>query len=144
VRGAQEQPAHAAVPAIAPRAPRTLTAVPNSAAPHNGNGQVHTHERAQSCAQRDVADNAALREPARRDVDQAAIQRWLPVAETIVGDGLTKGRMRRRPEEEHPEVVATILADHAAGTRPSTIGRHHKVHHEMVGKILAAAGDLTG
>ena len=74
------------MPAIAPRAPRTLTAVPNSAAPHNGNGQVHTHERAQSCAQRDVADNAALREPARRDVDQAAIQRWLPVAETIVGD----------------------------------------------------------
>jgi hypothetical protein len=144
MRGAQVQAPHATPPALGPRAPRTLTAVPNSAAPHNGNGQPHTHERAHASAHRDGADNAAHRASARPYVDQAAIQQWLPVAETIVGDGLTKGRMRRWPEEEHPEVVATILADHAAGTRPSTIGRHHQVHHEMVGKILAAAGELTG
>ena len=121
--------------------------MPNSAAPHNGNDQVRTHVRAQPSADSDNADNAdnALRRAAaRRRVDQAAIEQWLPVAETIVGDGLTKGRMRRWPEKEHPAVVATILADHAAGTRPSTIGRHHQVHHEIVGKILAAADELTG
>jgi hypothetical protein len=144
MRGEQVQAPHATPPALGPRAPRTLTAVPNSAAPHNGNSQPHTHERAHASAHREGADNAGHRASARPDVDQAAIQQWLPVAETIVGDGLTKGRMRRWPEEEHPEVVATILADHAAGTRPSTIGRHHQVHHEMVGKILAAAGELTG
>jgi hypothetical protein len=138
LRGAQEHAAHATLPAPAPCAPRTLTAVPNSAAPHNGNGRAHMHVRAQSSAHGDLAGRHAT---TRREVDQAAIQQWLPVAETIVGDGLTKGRMRRWPEEEHPEVVATILADHAAGTRPSTIGRHHQVHHEMVGKILAAAGE---
>lgn len=150
VRGAQLQAAHATLPAPAPapapapRAARTLTAVPNSAAPHNGNDQVRTHVRAQSSAHSDDADNALRRTATRRRVDQAAIEQWLPVAETIVGDGLTKGRMRRWPEEEHPAVVATILADHAAGTRPSTIGRHHQVHHEIVGKILAAADELTG
>ena len=85
--------------------------------------------------------------PDRRDVDSAAIQEWLPVAQTLVGDGVTRGRMRRWPQEEHPKVVATILADHAAGTRPSTIGRRRDVHHETVGKILEAAeaaGALTG
>ncbi|QEN17522.1 hypothetical protein ACRDU6_00870 (plasmid) [Mycolicibacterium sp. ELW1] len=144
LRGAQRQAVHATQPAPAPRAPRTLTAVPNSAAPHNGIDQVRTHARTQSSAHSDDAENAMRRAATRRIVDQAAIQQWLPVAETIVGDGLTKGRMRRWPEEEHPAVVATILADHAAGTRPSTIGRHHQVHHEIVGKILAAADELTG
>jgi hypothetical protein len=143
-RGAQEQAAHATLPALEPRAPRTLTAVPDSVAPRNGNSQMHAHERAQSSAPTDVADKTGRGAPAGRDVDQPAIQQWLPVAETIVGNGVTKGRMRRWPEEEHPEVVATILADHAAGTRPSTIGRHHQVHHETVGKIIEAAGELTG
>lgn len=136
--------AHATLPTPAPHAARPLTAVPNSTTPHNGNGQEHTHMRSQSSVHSEDADNAERRAGAGRRVDQATIQQWLPIAETIVGDGLTKGRMRRWPEKEHPAVVATILADHASGTRPSTIGRHHQVHHEMVAKILAAAGELTG
>lgn len=78
------------------------------------------------------------------DVDSAAVQQWLPVAETIVGDGVTRGRMKRWPPEDHPEVVAMILAHHAAGTPPSTVGRRHKVHHTTVGRILEAAAELTG
>ena len=89
-------------------------------------------------------DDAARRATPSRDIDPAAIQHWLPVATTIVGDGVTRGRMRRWPEEQHPEVVATVLADHAAGTPPSTIGRRRDVHHQTVGKILEAAGALTG
>ncbi|MCW2664112.1 MAG: cyclase [Mycobacterium sp.] len=43
-----------------------------------------------------------------------------------------------------PAVVAAVLADHAAGTAPSTIGRRHKVHHSTVGRFLAGAEDLVG
>ncbi|WP_233151365.1 hypothetical protein [Mycobacterium lehmannii] len=132
--GAPPQAAHARASTInGADAPRTLTAVPNSANPHNGNAPAQA-ERAQQTAR-------------RPDVDPAAIQQWLPVAHTLIGDGVTRGRMRRWPQEEHPTVVATILADHAAGTPPSTIGRRRDVHHEMVGKILLAAeaaGALTG
>jgi hypothetical protein len=37
-----------------------------------------------------------------------------------------------------------VLADHAAGTAPSTISRRHKVHHSTVGRILAGVGHLGG
>jgi hypothetical protein len=68
-------------------------------------------------------------------LDTAAIQRWEPVAESLVRDGVTS---------KHPRLVATILAQREAGVPPSTIGRTHKVHHTTVGRILtAAAAALT-
>jgi hypothetical protein len=67
-------------------------------------------------------------------VNTAAIQRWQPIAESLVRDGVTS---------KHPGLVATILAQREAGVPPSTIGRHHKVHHTTVGRILTAADALT-
>jgi hypothetical protein len=67
-------------------------------------------------------------------LDTAAIQRWEPVAESLVRDGVTS---------KHPRLVATILAQREAGVPPSTIGRTHKVHHTTVGRILTAAAALT-
>lgn len=67
-------------------------------------------------------------------LDTAAIQRWEPVAESLVRDGVTS---------KHPRLVATILAQREAGVPPSTIGRTHKVHHSTVGRILTAAAALT-
>jgi hypothetical protein len=64
----------------------------------------------------------------------ADIERWQPVAESIVREGVTS---------KHPQLVATILAQREAGVPPSTIGRHHNVHHTTVGRILNAAQTLT-
>lgn len=67
-------------------------------------------------------------------LNTAAIQRWEPVAESLVRDGVTS---------KNPRLVATILAQREAGVPPSTIGRTHKVHHTTVGRILTAAAALT-
>ena len=67
-------------------------------------------------------------------VDTTAVQRWQPIAESLVREGVTS---------KHPELVATILAEREAGTPPSTIGRTYKVHHTTVGRILTAAQELT-
>jgi hypothetical protein len=77
-----------------------------------------------------TADDSALGD----SLDTAAIQRWEPVAESLVRDGVTS---------KHPRLVATILAQREAGVPPSTIGRTHKVHHSTVGRILTAAAALT-
>jgi hypothetical protein len=67
-------------------------------------------------------------------VDTVDTERWRPVAESIVREGVTS---------KHPQLVAAILAQREAGVPPSTIGRHHKVHHTTVGRILSAAETLT-
>ena len=67
-------------------------------------------------------------------LDTAAVQRWQPIAESLVREGVTS---------KHPGLVATILAEREAGTPPSTIGRTYKVHHTTVGRILTAAQELT-
>ena len=67
-------------------------------------------------------------------VDTADIQRWQPVAESLVREGVTS---------KDPRLVATILAQRDAGIPPSTIGRHHKVHHTTVRRMLSAAQTLT-
>lgn len=77
-----------------------------------------------------AADEGALSD----SLDTAAIQRWEPVAESLVRDGVTS---------KHPRLVATILAQREAGVPPSTIGRTHEVHHTTVGRILTAATALT-
>jgi hypothetical protein len=67
-------------------------------------------------------------------LDTADIERWQSVAESIVRGGVTS---------KHPRLVATILARREAGVPPSTIGRHHNVHHTTVGRIVSAAETLT-
>jgi len=87
-----------------------------------------------------VPDSPAPINGARRGLpgdvlDSAAIRRWQPLAESLVRDGVTSKR---------PDLVATILAERAAGTPPSTIGRQYNVHHTTVGRILDAAKELSG
>jgi hypothetical protein len=94
----------------------------------------------ETVSERDGATTAALvaaGEPVRRSrscEDRAAIQRWQPVAESLVREGVTS---------KSPQLVATILAQREAGVPPSTIGRTYKVHHTTVGRILSAAEALT-
>jgi hypothetical protein len=64
----------------------------------------------------------------------AVAARWAPIAETLVRQGITS---------KDSGLVATILAQREAGVPPSTIGRAHNVHHTTVGRILAAADELT-
>jgi hypothetical protein len=78
---------------------------------------------------------AALPHSAAAPVDVAACTRWTPLADKLIRSGVTS---------KDPAIVAAVLADHAAGTPPSTIGRRHKVHHSTVGRILAGAESLTG
>jgi hypothetical protein len=67
-------------------------------------------------------------------VGPADVERWRPVAESLVREGVTS---------KHPRLVAEILAHREAGVPPSAIGRHHQVHHTTVGRILSAAQTLT-
>jgi uncharacterized protein DUF2637 len=69
-----------------------------------------------------------------RSVDPAAVAHWKTTADQLVRDGVTS---------KDPDVVAAILAEHAAGTPPSTIGRRQNVHHTTVGRILNAVGALS-
>jgi len=61
--------------------------------------------------------------------------RWKAVAEELIRDGVTS---------KDPQLVAAVLAEHAAGTARSTIGRRLAIHHQTVGRILVAAAELTG
>jgi hypothetical protein len=67
-------------------------------------------------------------------VDTAGVERWQPVAESLVREGVTS---------KDPHLVAAILAQREAGVLPSVIGRHHRVHHTTVRRILSAAQTLT-
>jgi hypothetical protein len=67
-------------------------------------------------------------------VDTAGIERWQPVAESLVREGVTS---------KDPHLVAAILAQREAGVLPSVIGRRHRVHHTTVRRILSAAQTLT-
>jgi hypothetical protein len=67
-------------------------------------------------------------------IGPADVERWRPVAESLVREGVTS---------KHPRLVAAILAQREAGVPPSAIGRHHQVHHTTVGRILSAAQTLT-
>lgn len=69
----------------------------------------------------------------RRAECDVNVDRWQPVAELLVRDGITT---------KDPDLIAKILADNAAGTPPSTIGRRHEVHHTTVNRILSAAEQL--
>ena len=79
-----------------------------------------------------VPDEAA--DGAGCSVDAAAVAQWRPTADQLVRDGITS---------KDPHVVAAILAEHAAGTPPSTIGRRQNVHHTTVARILSGAHSVT-
>jgi hypothetical protein len=79
---------------------------------------------------------AAVLDPAPQTGHAAAAHKqWRPAADRLVRDGVTS---------KDPAIVAAVLADHAAGTPPTTISRRHRVHHSTVGRILAGAAGLTG
>ena len=78
---------------------------------------------------------SAVPDVAVEPVDPAALLAWKPTADELVRSGVTS---------KDPEVVAAVLAEHAAGTPRSTIGRRLAIHHQTVGRILAGAQGLTG
>lgn len=85
----------------------------------------------------DVPPRVASPNPVATELDtncDAAVERWQPVARSLVRDGITT---------KNPDLIAKILADSEAGTPPSTIGRRHEVHHTTVNRILSAAEHLT-
>lgn len=63
-------------------------------------------------------------------VEAGDINRWRPAADELVRDGVTS---------KDAAVVAAVLAENAAGTAPSTIGRRHNLHHSTVGRIVEGA-----
>jgi hypothetical protein len=65
-----------------------------------------------------------------RSVAVAAAAHWKTAAAQLVREGVTS---------KDPDLVAVILAEHAAGTPPCTIGRRQNVHHSTVNRILNAA-----
>ena len=65
---------------------------------------------------------------------ESTVESWRPMAESLVREGITT---------KEPDLIAKILADNAAGTPPSTIGRRHEVHHTTVNRILSAAEQLA-
>jgi Protein of unknown function (DUF2637) len=92
---------------------------------------------------RTCAEAEPKREPAHAaspgltttDDQTPAQQRWRVAADELIRCGVTS---------KDPAIVATVLAEHAAGTPPSTISRRHKVHHSTVGRILAGVAHLSG
>jgi Protein of unknown function (DUF2637) len=68
-------------------------------------------------------------------IDTSDFMHWKRIADELV---------RNRTTSKDPETVATILAEHAAGTPRSTIGRRLGVHHSTVGRILARGATQTG
>lgn len=77
----------------------------------------------------------AVPDAATHPENAGAHTQWRPAADELVRNGVTS---------KHPAIVAAVLADHAAGTPPSTISRRRNVHHSTVGRILAGAEGLTG
>jgi hypothetical protein len=78
---------------------------------------------------------AAVPDGAADSVDPAMLMAWKSTADELVRSGVTS---------KDPEVVAAVLAEHAAGTSRGTIGRRLAIHHQTVGRILAGAEGLIG
>ena len=78
---------------------------------------------------------AAVPDGAVDSVDPAMLIAWQSTADELVRSGVTS---------KDPQVVAAVLAEHAAGTSRGTIGRRLAIHHQTVGRILAGAEGLTG
>ena len=95
---------------------------------HRGGCPARVNSAADAAGDARRTSAAADTRPTSAARESAA--QWKPTAEGLVRSGVTS---------KDPDVVAAILAAHAAGTPPSTIGRHQNVHHSTVNRILSAA-----
>ena len=96
--------------------------------------QRSAEERSLSSVPDTRMQRPAPSEDDRHDGDAVRADRWQPVAQSMVREGVTS---------KDPDLVAKILAENEAGTPPSTIGRRHEVHHTTVTRILSAAGQFA-
>jgi Protein of unknown function (DUF2637) len=83
------------------------------------------------------ATNGNGREPARRVPAPVpgGTSDWFSFADLLISRGVTSIQRDK---------VAKVLAETAAKTPPTTIGRRWDVHHSTVKRIQAAAEELTG
>jgi hypothetical protein len=103
--------------------------------PQRGRGAAeHGSDRNGSSLRAPDNESAGSASAAVSPVHTASVERWQPVAESLVREGVTS---------KDPQLVATILAQREAGVLPSVIGRHHNVHHTTVRRILSAAQTVT-
>ena len=112
----------------APRGPAATASDPqgtSTVTPAPAGGSVTAAQRALT----------AIPAVAVESVDPAKLTRWTSLAGELVRSGVTS---------KDPQVVAAVLAEHAAGTSRSTIGRRLAIHHQTVGRILDGAEGLTG
>lgn len=111
---ASDDPAPPVVSPSRPRQPGTTASEPTATPPPR-----NASPDARPAGRRALA---AVDRPARIDIKQ-----WQAAADDLIRDGVTS---------KDPAVVAAVLAEQAAGTAPSTIGRRHGVHHSTVARIL--------
>ena len=132
VAGVNDVAAKPLSPQVAPKngQPQTAAVRPNP----QGRPSEPGSRRGGASVRAPAGENSESAPGAMGPVDTADIERWQQVAESIVRDGVTS---------KHPRLVAAILAQREAGVPPSTIGRHHNVHHTTVGRILSAAETLS-
>jgi hypothetical protein len=57
---------------------------------------------------------------------------------------LAETLVRNKVTTKAPELVAVLLADRAAGMRPTAVAAKHRVHHSVVRKVLHAAALEAG
>jgi hypothetical protein len=57
---------------------------------------------------------------------------------------LAETLVRNKVTTKAPELVAVLLADRAAGMRPTAIAAKHRVHHSVVRKVVHAAALEAG
>jgi Protein of unknown function (DUF2637) len=122
----------ALAPPRAARRPADHRGAARSVTPTKSAGAPASASRSAKWAQRALA---AVPEVAVESAAPAALLAWKSIAVELVRSGVTS---------KDPEVVAAVLAEHAAGTPRNTIGRRLAIHHETVGRILAGAEGLTG
>ena len=83
----------------------------------------------------DTATRATVDVGRERSTAPGDVGRWRPTAQGLVRSGVT---------QEDAAIVEQILAEHAAGTAPTMIGRHLEVHHSTVKRMLSPTNELAG
>ena len=112
--------------------PDTSAVEPAEATPARGRATKSNGDRPSNRAP--VPPGTDSGDAALPSIATADIERWRPVAESIVLQDVTSKPVR---------LVATILALREAGASAHDIGRRHNLHHATVGKIVAAAESST-
>ncbi len=128
VRGEAHAPPAAGAPVSAPR----VESVPSSDDVPAGHHPAVLEDGQQSPEPSALLPAAPCRAGTEEDTAEAdlPIEEYLALAEMLVRDKVT---------QKDPQVVAVLLADGAAGMRPTTIASRRNVHHSVVRKVLQAA-----